>query len=316
MQNIFPLLIASGTISAIAFLSAGLLSLFPKKLSQSVPWLVALAAGTLLSSTFLHLIPESLELLPASTTLGWTLASFVSFLILERVFRWHHCHGHDCDNHRSVGYMNLIGDGVHNFIDGMVLAAAFSVSPALGLSTTIAVAAHEFPQEIGDFGILIHSGFSRGAALLANFGVACMAITGALAGVLLSQYTDALSTYLIPIAAGSFLYIATVDLIPEIHHRLKGWQTVGLLSMFLLGLAILPVSEIGLQQLGIEVAHTHAHSETEHTHDHSEEYATDTHEEHDESTAEIDSHEHEAEHENEDDHDHEHENDHALPDTE
>lgn len=278
MTYILPIIFATGSISAIAFISAALLSLFPQWLKKIVPGLVALAAGTMLSTAFLHLLPESLELLPAKQALTLALGSFVAFLIIERLFRWHHCHAdgethhHDHDtSHRSVGYMNLLGDSFHNFIDGLVIAAAFTADPILGISTTLAVAAHELPQEIGDFGILIHSGFSRGAALLANFGVALTVVTGALAGILLLQHVDTMSAYLLPIAAGSFLYIATVDLVPEIHRRLQGWETYGLVGMFLLGLLLIPATETALQTSGILPEHSHVHTE-EVTEEHEEEH--------------------------------------------
>ncbi len=299
MTYIIPTLIATGSISVIALLCAGLLNLFPKWLNRVVPGLVALSGGTMLSASFLHLLPESLELLPAKTALSLALASFVAFLLIERVFRWHHCHGqHDhSDSHRSVGYMNLLGDSFHNFIDGLVIAGAFYADPILGISTTIAVAMHEIPQEIGDFGVLIHSGFSRTSALLANFAIALMVVAGALFGILLLQYITTLSMYLLPIAAGSFLYIATVDLIPEIHKRLRGWETFGLVFMFLFGLMITPTTELALRQLGVVEEHTHAEGEV-----HEDEHGLhDEHDEHEEAHAD----EHDEDHHDETEHEEE-----------
>lgn len=268
MNTTLSIILATSTITSIAFLSAGLLSLFPQWLKKITPGLIALAGGTMLSTSFLHLLPESLELLPARTALGLALSSFVSFLLLERIFRWHHCHNHNTHehhDHRSVGYLNLIGDSFHNFIDGLVIATAFTVNPVLGFTTTLAISAHELPQEIGDFGILIHAGFSRKLALLANFAVASMVIVGGIFGIFLLQYVETLTAYLLPIAAGSFLYIATVDLIPEIHRRLQGWETFGLIFMFVLGLLITPTSELVLQNWGIVEEHSH-HAQDEELH--------------------------------------------------
>ena len=212
------ILLASLFISLLSFSGVFLLSLKPARLNQVVMFLVAFAAGVMLGSVFFHLLPAALVDLPDQTVMTLTLTAFIAFLLLERLFAWRHCHQQNCSIH-SFGIMNLVGDGIHNFIDGLILAAAFMADPGLGLTTTLAVALHEIPQEIGDFGVLLHAGFTRSRALILNFLTALLALLGALVGYFfLSQSAD-LATYLLPIAAGGFLYIAASDLLPEIKRQ-------------------------------------------------------------------------------------------------
>lgn len=257
MPILFSILLATSAISAVAFITALGLSAVPRWLSRATPFLVALAAGTMLSTAFLDLIPEALEVLPPRTLFSAVLGSFVAFLLLEKILQWHHCHDDECDEHRATGSLNLIGDAVHNALDGMLVAAAFLADPVVGMSTTFALMLHELPQEIGDFGVLLHAGYSRRQALLANFGIALTAVTGGLVGYFFTSYFPVLNTFLLPVAVGSFLYIATVDLIPELHQRKEGWTSLALVGVFLLGLLLLPVSSAAL---GLE----HHHSEAEH----------------------------------------------------
>lgn len=237
------ILLATFLVSAIAFLTALGLSTFPKFLKKSTIYLVALAAGTLLGAAFFDLIPESLEFMPPRLAFTLMLASFVSFFAIEKLLHWHHCHDEDCDN-KSIRYINLIGDALHNFIDGAIIAVTFQVNPALGVGTTLAIALHEFPQEIGDFGVLIHNGMSRKNALLANALVAAAAMIGGIAGFILTETVMSLSHYLLPVAAGTFLYLATVDLIPEFRKHTSQVVSFALLAIFAFGLAFLPIFEM------------------------------------------------------------------------
>jgi zinc and cadmium transporter len=210
--------------------------------------LVALAAGTMLSTGLFELLPEAAHLLGLETSLWILAATFAALLGAEKILHWHHCHDEDCED-RPLGYMNLGGDAIHNFLDGIVIAAAFQVSVPIGIATTFAVALHELPQEIGDFGVLVHSGFSRTQAVLANLSVALVAVIGGFFGFWLTQASTDLSAYLLPVAAGTFLYLAAVDLIPEFRHEEIRWKSVILFLCFLIGLFGLPLTS---EALGLE----------------------------------------------------------------
>lgn len=257
------ILLSTGFISLIAVLSALLLAWKVKQITSFIPALVALAAGTLLSSAFLHLLPEALHLLPAETAFAITLVSFIGFFLLEKIFHWRHCHDIDCAEHQ-FGYINLIGDAIHNFVDGLVIAAAFIVDPWLGLMTAFALALHEIPQEMGDFGVLLLSGFSTRKALIANFSVALSVILGGLAGFIFHNEFQSITPYLLPIAAGNFLYLSASDLIPEMrddHHRSR---SMVVFLLFLIGVCLIPVADY------IMPAHSHEalHHGQEELHEH------------------------------------------------
>jgi zinc and cadmium transporter len=181
--------------------------------------LVALSAGSLVGGAFFHMIPESIEKTGASLSVYiYVVAGFTFFLFLEQMLHWHHCHRDDTQCKKPQTYLILIGDGIHNFIGGIAVAGTFLIDIRLGISTWLAAAAHEVPQEIGDFGVLVHGGWSRKKALLLNF---LSASTFLLGGLL--AYTLSFSSwiyYLIPFAAGNFIYIGASDLIPEVNkHR-------------------------------------------------------------------------------------------------
>jgi len=195
--------------------------------------LVGLAAGGLMGGALFHLLPESLERLDSMTVFLFFSIGFVLFFILERILFWRHCHEENCDVH-AFTYLNIIGDGIHNFIDGATIAIGFSLGIRLGVLTTLAIVLHEIPQEIGDFGILVYGGFSRLKALLFNFLSACTAILGALIGYFFAGYVSDLSFYLLPLAAGGFIYIASSDLIPELHKE-RDLKKSNLSFLFFLG---------------------------------------------------------------------------------
>lgn len=199
----------------------GILFIFLKKdkLNKLILFFVSLSVGSLLGGAFLHLIPEAFEsgksILQSSFLV---LLGIIIFFIIENYIHWRHCHVPTSKHHpHPLGTMNLIGDGIHNFIDGLVIAAAYFVNIPLGIVTTLAVVLHEIPQEIGDFGVLIYAGYSKKKALFFNFLSALTAVLGALVGILFGGMGSNFSSIVIPIAAGGFLYIAGSDLIPEIH---------------------------------------------------------------------------------------------------
>jgi len=225
----------------LCVLSAAIFLFFKKEaLSKITMFLVSLSAGALIGGAFLHLLPEGAEKMESDKLFLIALIAFVIFFLVEKLFHWHHCHKDNCEAH-TFGYMNLVGDSVHNFIDGLVIASVFLVDFKLGVVTTLAIALHEIPQEIGDFGVLIHSGFNRTKALMLNYAVATMVILGGLVGYFASLYIDNAITYLLPVAAGGFIYIAASDLMPEIRKERDFKKSAVSFGIFLLGIVLMMV---------------------------------------------------------------------------
>ncbi|MCW3977848.1 MAG: ZIP family metal transporter [Candidatus Bathyarchaeota archaeon] len=200
-------------VSAISLIGILFLSVNQNLFRKMLLVLVSFASGTLLGGAFLHLIPEAL-LNGGENLFIVILSGILVFFLLEK-FLWRHCHERDCPVH-VFAYLNLLGDGIHNFIDGILIAASFLTSTPLGFATALAVVSHEIPQEIGDFGILVYGGFSKVKALSYNLLSALMAFVGALLTYSFSAYLPS-SSYFLMFAAGSFIYVATTDLIPELH---------------------------------------------------------------------------------------------------
>jgi zinc and cadmium transporter len=168
------------------------------------------------------------------------LVSFAFFFFLEKLFHWRHCHDGNCKVH-SFGYMNLLGDGFHNFIDGLVIAAAFLIDLKLGVVTTLIIALHEIPQEIGDFGVLVYAGFKKKTALIVNYLVALSVVLGGVAGYFASFAIHGIIPYLLPFAAGGFIYIAASDLIPEIKKEARLNRSIASFLVFVLGIALMVI---------------------------------------------------------------------------
>lgn len=198
---------------------AGLLTLSLREdlLRKYIFILVSLAVGALLGDAFIHLIPEAFEKIsnPTLISLGIIAGIFI-FFILEKILHWHHDHGSEEMTPHPTGSLILISDGVHNFIDGLIIGASYLISIEVGIATTIAVILHEIPQEIGDFGILLHAGYTKGKALWLNFLSALLAIAGMIVALSLGGATETFALWLIPLTAGGFIYIALSDLIPEL----------------------------------------------------------------------------------------------------
>ena len=182
-----------------------------------VPWLVSFAVGTLLGVALLDLLPESLETLKPTVAFGTLLGAILVFFTFEKFLLWRHCHHDHCEVHETAAPLILVGDGVHNFIDGAVIAAATFISIPLGITTAVAVAAHEIPQEVGDFAILLSAGYSRMRALWLNILSGLSAIGGVLVAGFAVDHLPRILPYFLPVAAASFLYIAMADLIPSLH---------------------------------------------------------------------------------------------------
>ena len=228
-------------VSLISFIGVFFLSVKPQKIKKITLYLVSLSAGTLLGGALLHLLPEIIEENGPSESIWLSvLAGILIFFVLEKIICWRHCHIQTSTTHpHPLGAMNLIGDGLHNFIDGIIIASSFLLNTHLGVATTIAVIAHEVPQEIGDFGVLIHAGFSRAKALLLNFLTALAAVLGAVATLLISGQIANLTAYIIPFTAGGFIYIATADLIPELKKDVQPAKSLMQLISILFGIGIM-----------------------------------------------------------------------------
>jgi zinc and cadmium transporter len=201
-------------------LTAGLLLASGRAVRERVvPWLISYAVGTLLGAALLGLVPQALEQLPPTAALGALLAGILTFFVLEKLVLWRHCHEEagDCAVHKSTATMVIVGDAVHTFVDGAVIAAAALVSLPLGLTTALAIVAHEIPQEAGDFAVLLAAGHSRSRALVLNLTSALGGLAGATAMLLFGSGTPAAVPYVLGFAAGNFLYVAMADLIPTLH---------------------------------------------------------------------------------------------------
>jgi len=251
--------LAGGVLATIA--AAGTLALHPSWISR----LVSFAVGALLGAVFLELLPNALETGSAERVMGTVLVGLLAFFLLEKLVLWRHSHGHDAhdddseetehahalhahgtDDGRS-GLMILIGTSVHNFCDGVVIAAAFIAGPTLGIATTVAIVAHAVPQQVGDFAVLVHSGFSRRRAFSYNVTVGVATLAGALAGyVALADMQQALPTAL-AIAASSLLYVAVADLIPSLHRRPEPVETAKQMALIALGVAVIALAHVALE---------------------------------------------------------------------
>jgi len=243
------------TILAVVLVSfVSLIGIFAFSLKESLlhsllPSLVGLAAGALLGDAVLHLIPESLEEIGNDVLFGITvLGGIAVFFVLEKYLRWHHAHhadeeehdDHDCTTHPThLAPMVLIADGIHNMVDGAVIAGSFLVSPALGVATTVAVFLHEIPQEIADYALLIHSGLSKGRALFFNFLSGLTALVGAFIVLLLGTTLPMVGAYAAAFTAGAFIYIAAADLVPELHRNNHAKQSTVQFIALLLGIGFM-----------------------------------------------------------------------------
>jgi len=231
------------SVLAVSLISLIGLLTFPikeQKLRSLLLYLVSFSAGGLFTDAFIHLIPEAavngLELKVPIYILSGIITSF----ILEKLIQWRHCHIPTSEEHpHPFAYMNLFGDGVHNFIDGIVVAGSYIASLPVGMATTLAVVFHEIPQEIGDYGVLLHGGFSKNKALLFNFLTAIMAFFGALLALALSFYIENFTVFLLSFAAGEFIYIAGSDLVPELHKETKLSKSLLQLIAFIFGVLVI-----------------------------------------------------------------------------
>lgn len=229
-------------VSLISFIGILTFQRDEEKMKPFLLVLVSFSAGALLGDVFIHLLPEAVEESGLKISMSlWILGGILLFFVLEKFIQWHHCHLPQEHTHatKPLAMMNLIGDGLHNYIDGLIIAGSYLVSIPVGLATTIAVVLHEIPQEIGDFGVLMHGGLTRSRVLVLNFLSAILAILGALTVLFLNTPAFSLHNILIPFTAGGFLYIAGADLIPELHKELNPLNSLVQLLSLISGIAIM-----------------------------------------------------------------------------
>ena len=214
-------LTSAAIISAISLVGIITLMVGVQRLDRVIPLLISLAVGGLFGDALIHLLPEAFEesTSPALTSL-YAIIGVLVFFALERYLHWHHEHRtHSVNPVHPVAYVNLVSDGVHNFLDGLIIGASYLVSVPIGIATTVAVGLHEIPQEQGDFGILVHAGFSPRRALLMNFLSAILALVGVVISLIIGPSVESYTTFMLPLTAGGFIYIAGSDLIPELHRE-------------------------------------------------------------------------------------------------
>jgi zinc and cadmium transporter len=234
-------------ISLLSLLGALFLLVKASTLQRLLIPLVGLAAGALLGDAFLHLLPEASKTLASPVLVsGLVLSGILMFFALEKFVYWRHCHEPASAHHpHPLTTMNLVGEGVHNFLDGVLVAASFLVSTHLGLLTTLAVVLHEIPHELGDFGVLVHGGLAPKKALLLNLAIGLLALLGALVTLALGMRVQGLANHLVPVAAGGFIYIACSDLIPELNHESNTLRSAIQLVTVLLGIGMMGLLLLG-----------------------------------------------------------------------
>jgi len=233
-----------GSLGAIA--GAALFLFFPDGIRKILlPCLISYATGTLLGAAFLGMIPAGLEQAPANPVLATVLAGMVLFFVLEKLVIWRHCHQADCEIHGHAAPLILIGDAFHNFVDGVVIAAAFLNSVPLGIATALAVIAHEVPQEVGDFAILLDNGYNRTKALLLNGLSSSATLPGALMAYFWLGETREAVPYILAISAASFIYIAAADLIPALNRQVTLAASVRQFVLLLAGIGTIAFFHLG-----------------------------------------------------------------------
>ena len=239
-STLFQILIAVFIVSAISLI--GNFLLVTKFLKKVLFYMVAFSAGALLGAAFLDLLPEALESSLRQRVPVFVIVGILIFFIIEKFLHWHHHHTEGKDIH-TFTYLNIIGDSVHNFTDGVIIAIAFLNSTAVGIATTIAIVAHEIPHEVGNFAILIYGGFSRIKATVYNFLSALTAFLGAMAAYFFSNKIENINFYIGAMAIGGLVYISTTDLIPEIHKETEVKKTLIQLILMVLGIFLIWVAK-------------------------------------------------------------------------
>ncbi|MFH0855884.1 MAG: ZIP family metal transporter [Candidatus Omnitrophota bacterium] len=237
------ILISTFLVSIISLVGIITLAIRDELLHKIIFCFIGFSAGALIGSAFLHILPEALEKTNSTAVFSYLISGLTLFFLLERYLHWRHCHDKDCSIH-AFTYLNLFGEALHNFIDGIAISASFVISIKLGIATTLAIILHEIPKELGNFGVLIYGGFSRSRALFYNFISALAAIIGALAGYFISDSIHGFSNFIMPLTAGGFIYIAASDLIPEIHKEKDQARATLAFISFLFGVMFMALAKV------------------------------------------------------------------------
>jgi len=245
-------IIATFAVSLLSLVGIFTLSVSDVKLHKLLSVLIAYSAGTILGAALFDLLPEAVETVDRALVFPLVALGFIVFFFLERLLYWYHGHGHSHEFEdkkrkgptREFAYLNIVGDFIHNFIDGMIIAAAFLNSFSVGLATAIAVAFHELPQEIGDYGILVYAGFERKKALIYNFIVALSIVLGGVFGSFFMASVEYLSGWMVAFSAGAFIFLSASELIPELHDEESRVRSV--IQMVILVLGMLTIYYLGI----------------------------------------------------------------------
>ncbi len=238
-MNLLFAITASIIVSLISLVGVITLIIKDDLLKKLIIFLVAFAAGCLIGGAFLDILPEAGEYVTDITQLFlYVILGYMLFFILEKYIHWRHCHTAECEIHRFT-YLNIIGDVVHNFTDGLIIGAVFLTSVQVGIAATLAIIFHEIPHELGNFTVLIYGGFSKTKALFFNFLSSLFAIAGTLVGYYSAGRVHGFSAVLLPVAAGGFIYIASCDLVPELHKEEDGKKSALIMLTFTFGIIVM-----------------------------------------------------------------------------
>jgi len=243
VDNLIYSLVAVFVVSLLSLIGIFAISLDEKMLDKILFILIGFSAGSILGAAYFDLLPEAVELVEESGTFIYIALGFVGFFVLERFIYWYHGHAHESEIGKKTivkkfVYLNVLGDGIHNLIDGMIIAVSFFLDTSVGITSTIAVIFHELPQEIGDFGVLVFGGFTKRKALLFNFLSALTAVVGALFSTFFSVHTENFIGFLVAFAAGGFIYLAASELIPIIQEEKDFKKSLIQFILFIFGLVL------------------------------------------------------------------------------
>ncbi|MEM0465384.1 MAG: ZIP family metal transporter [Candidatus Pacearchaeota archaeon] len=243
METIYWIILMTLINGLLAFCGAFSFFLSKKSLNKMLIIMVAFATGALIGGALFHLIPESYKELKLIKTVILIISGFAIFYSIEKVLHWHHCHKNEkCEKHPYT-YLMLYGDAIHNFVDGLIIASSFIISIPLGILTSFLIISHELPQEIGNFGVLVYGGFSKVKAIFYNFFAQTTSILGGILGFYFIGIKD-IALFILPIAAGGFLYIAFMDLFPEIFNKNNKDKIIFNIIALILGILLLISAKI------------------------------------------------------------------------
>lgn len=249
MSALISGIIAAFLVSLISLIGVFTLPFKRHHIDKLLIYMVSFAAGGLMGGAFFHLLPEVIkQSQDLTSTFIYVILGFCFFFVMEKFLRWHHCHDEKCESHRHLGELSLIGDFIHNMMDGLIIISSFMINTDLGIIVTLSIVFHEIPEELGNFGVLLYAGFGRSKAILFNFLTGIASIIGVIIGFYLINLISSINYALISLAAGGFIYVASADFIPELHKENKTATSILIFIVFLLALAFM----LAVKMLGIE----------------------------------------------------------------